>query len=294
MVTIRIFFAHCFIFLIGYTPYCYSQKENSFMQLQEVVIKRKPVLYVTHDSIYTLTYNVDDFGNFKFNIGMVNIIDNNSEIFSSNKKNRGMHYVLKTIDIECTDTLITFNPLHSVNSTDVKTLVNNGVVNNYIEVIDDARFSYIYKKLRVEKIVEEQTPSLRILIPTNLKQSCLKNRTDIKPSITYELTCERIYFLYEIKFHEKSATFYKTIGLSNDGEGIKMIKKDSVILKDRDLNNLKKIITTSLTSDVDCRRPGEPSLLEYWDKSNYTQFIITDECLRTKKLIKKALMLIFM
>ncbi|MEI2758211.1 MAG: hypothetical protein V9G42_02120 [Bacteroidia bacterium] len=258
------------------------------MQLQEVVIKRKPVLYVTHDSIYTLTYNVDDFGNFKFNIGMVNIIDNNSEIFSSNKKNRGMHYVLKTIDIECTDTLITFNPLHSVNSTDVKTLVNNGVVNNYIEVIDDARFSYIYKKLRVEKIVEEQTPSLRILIPTNLKQSCLKNRTDIKPSITYELTCERIYFLYEIKFHEKSATFYKTIGLSNDGEGIKMIKKDSVILKDRDLNNLKKIITTSLTSDVDCRRPGEPSLLEYWDKSNYTQFIITDECLRTKKTYKKS------
>lgn len=288
MVKIKILIIYSLFTLVSSTHYCFSQPNGSFHYSQELTIKRKSLVFVAQDSIYKLTFNIDDFGNFNFNIGKTNIIDNGTTLFIQMRKNKRVSYILKTIDIEGTDTIVTYNPLHSESYTDVKNIINKGVNNHYSQLIDDVRFSYLYKKLGVDKISEEKNPTLRILIPMDFVQSSLEHIADIKPNIIYTMTSERIYCLYEIKFLEKTATFYKTIGFSNDAEGFKMMKKDSAILKNRDLNHLMKIITTSLTSDVDCRRPLEPSLLEYWNGSVYKQLIITDECLRTNKSYKKG------
>ena len=74
---------------------------------------------------------------------------------------------------------------------------------------------------------------------------------------------------------------------SEDFKGIQLTQIDSCLLNKKDISRvLKQMDKVKSIPDMDCRRPGNPWILEYNDGTEYKCFAISNYCLRGQKELR--------
>lgn len=237
----------------------YSQKADS---LQLFLTEFQKVIFVTSDSIYKFTRFITPNGKFYFRRGFFDSTysDNNLFIGSSDLIPLTSKYRLKFHSVQGSiDTINSYFPIKEMGNYE----------NSLINIADELECSYILKQIGEPNIINLTRNTIRIIYPCEDLNYC------------------NYYHVYKIRFFTDSAMLYSLSGRSVDFNGIQLIRNDSCLLKKKDVENITKHLSkVKPISDLLCRRPGNPWILEYNDGAEYKRFIISNYCLRGQKNLR--------
>jgi len=246
----------------------YSQKTDS---LQLFLTEFQKVAFVRSDSTYKFTRFITSDGKFYFRVGFVDsttYLDNNLFIGSSDLIPQTGKYKLKFKSVPGSiDTINSYFPIKDIGHNE----------NSLINIADELDCSYILKQIGEPNIIDLKRNTIRILYPCEDLNYC------------------NYYHVFKISFFTDSAKLYSLSGRSVDFNGIQLIRNDSCLLKKRDIENItKQLSKIKLISDITCRQPGNPWILEYNDGAEYKRYIISNYCLRGQKNLRPVATLCYL
>jgi hypothetical protein len=237
----------------------YGQDTTS---MQQYIIKFQWVVFKTSDSSYKFTRFIDQKGSYYFNYGFGDTTYPRKFFAAQNNKDN-FNYYCDYKYINNVDTIPSYFLIKSVKEID--TIINN-VRYLHINISDEIQYSYILRQLGEPIIINSNQRMFRILYPCDNINRC------------------KFYNLIKIKYDDESAKLYSIAASSDDFNGIQMIYNDSCAISIKDISKIRKQLNqVNNKSDLECRLPGNPWLLEYNENIGYKHFFISDSCRRGKK-----------
>jgi len=248
------------------------------LQFEEFKEFYKPLYFVTPDSVYELKVSINEYGNYSFHSKDVELSKSMDYYFFEGNSHTSKNFRPKRYIAEKVDSIYPYCP-NSIKypKHTLENIRGLDVYNNQLS--DDIYISFIYSKLNIPIISKEKQTTLRILIPF------YRNETEQN-----QLVRETDFCFLEINFFADRALLHKTIASSIDTNGFKIVFRDSVNLKEKDILRLKKELNSAMDStDVICKGAGDLSLLEYWVAPKYRRFLIKNDCKYDNRAIRKSI-----
>ena len=240
-------------------PVVNGQKPDS---LEVFLTEYQKVAFVTSDSTYKFTRFISPDGKFYFREGFEDAYQASEELFygySDLIQKQGEYKLTYESGSDLIDTINNYFPVKQT-ETNQDYLIN---------IYDDLIYSYILRQVGETNKINIEDNIIRIVYPYE------------------ELNYCTVFYVFTIRFLADSAKLYIHTGKSEDFKGIQLTQIDSCLLNKKDISRvLKQMDKVKSIPDMDCRRPGNPWILEYNDGTEYKCFAISNYCLRGQKELR--------
>jgi hypothetical protein len=242
----------------------YSQNIENALSVSEF----QKILFVTPDSVLKFTRFINSNGEFSFRKDFVDsTYSNDMTMINIGKRNKTENIKFNYVYIPRIDTINCYFPIKDIKYN----------IDSLINIYDEVESSYVLKQFVEPIILNSSHKTIRVLYTCNDYNFCNK------------------YFMSKIEFIKDSVKLYSITGQSVDSKGIQIIHTDSCWLKKKHVRLLmKRLNNIEIVSDMTCRRPGNPWILEYNDGIKYKHFIISNPCLQGNNNIKPVAMLFYL
>ena len=217
--------------------------------------KFQNVAFVTSDSIYEFTRFIKPNGEFYFRERFTDTTNWDEGLLYGSPDlitPPGVYRLLYENTFTTVDTIYSYLPIRNIEYSKDFSIIN---------IHDELEYSYILKQIGETDKISSENNAIRILVPCKDSNSCTS------------------YNIITIRFFTDSAKLYSIAARSVDHNGIQLVRKDSCLLTQKEIKKITEQLTASkTTSELTCRRPGNPWILEYNYRSEYKRFIISLHC----------------
>ena len=245
----------------------YSQNIDS---LKIFLTKFQNVAFVTSDSTYNFTRYIAPNDKFYFKEGFVDSTAWDSGVFYGSSGfisppgNYRLLYENYPYSVDTINSYLTIKETEHYKDP-------------FLNIADELIYSYILKQIGEPNLRNLVKNTIRIIYPCEDLNFCIR------------------YYVIKIRYFADSAKLYNFYGSSIDYNGLKLVRNDSCLLLKKDVENItKQLIKVKPISDMSCRRPGNPWILEYNDGAEYKRFIISNYCLRGQKNLRPVATLCYL
>lgn len=224
-------------------------------------VKFQNVVFIVNDTTsYDFTKFIRENGDFYFQEGLAKPSDNESNLIYSSEQEFLKETIYSNIsDSTKLDSIHSYFPIKNVNYD-----------NRIINIIDEVKFTHVLEKMGEKSMSNSPNSMIRLLFPCKDLNQC------------------NSYLLFKLKYIEESVIAYTIHAESNDMSGVNVIGKDSCNLSYKDIEKIKKHLDKIENSYIECRRPGNPWLLETNLEGQYQNFIISYNCLKGHKELRQV------
>lgn len=269
------------IVIICISTVSYSQNfDNTIASSVVDTMNYQRLVFVTFDSTYNCIKFIGPTGDFNIELGIEDSSFEKHRMFIFNRGAATARMVCYKY-FQKTDTIINYFPntgkCYYRDSTYYENQImgsskNASIFHIYNHINTDIENSYILKQLGEPLIFNSKYEIFRVL----------------EPVVNFPFTNK--YRMFKVLFYEDSAKLYLTLGHSIDYKGMKIVMKDSCILKKKDITCLKKLLNNIkiISDSCECAE-GTPSIYEFKFNSEYKRFIVSFDCLQKYRPKNKSL-----